>query len=138
MRYLLLAGPLLLLAACGQSNNPAPEPSEGVALRQSLNEQTADYANCVIDAGEHLVDSVDKLPGQMADEAFAACAPRREQLLSDVLKFRRLGYPPEDEARSQAIAEQSVTTLENELRDRVLIITTKRRLAEETKTNVAH
>lgn len=138
MKQLLLVLPLVL-AACGSASETSPPPqSEGTALRAQINRTTVDYADCVKDAVQNVVDGKDKLASIMADEAFAACRPRREQLLADVLKFRRLGNPSEPEANSKVTAEQSVLNLDADLREQVLIMATQRRLADENGKNAAN
>lgn len=115
--------PLVLLAACEAKEAP---PSEGQATRAAMDEGIARYQACVLDH----VKGTGVVTDQHAtvNEAFAACRPLRETLGNDVLKFRRIGYPSEDEATSKAVADQSVSVLDQELRDQALVAAVTQKL----------
>ncbi len=124
MRFAPLAlTSLLVLAACEAKQAP---PSEGQATRAAMDEGIAKYQACVLD----YVKGTGVITDQHAtvNEAFAACRPLRETLGNEVLKFRRIGYPTEDETTSRAVADQSVSALDVELRDQALVAAVTQKL----------
>ena len=137
MKRLLLALPLLLtVSACGET--PAEQqPVEGPVLRGKINQRTADYGGCVLGAIKS-IEIRERLASTLADEAFKNCRGSRDALTADVLAFRRLGHPSEQQSYSKVSAEQSVINLDAGLREQVLVIATQRRLAGETGKNAAH
>ena len=129
MKRLLFALPLLL-AACGSSSETAaPTPANGPAVREKINGQTRAYNDCVMGAIKS-IEMKDRLASTLADEAFKNCRSMRDTLLADVLEFRRIGHPSEPQDISKVSAEQSVLNLDADLRDRVLVVATQRRLGE--------
>lgn len=133
---LFITLPLVVLAACGQT--PAEQqPPEGAALRERINQRTAEYGECVLGAIKSVaLDG--SLASTLADQAFKNCRGSRDVLKADVLAFRRLGHPSEPEANSKVSADQSVLNLDADLREQVLIIATRRRLGEEAGNNAAN
>ncbi len=134
MNRLLLALPLAL-AACGSASQ-VPEPN-GNAVREKINNETASYGECVLGAIRS-IEIGDRLASTLADQAFKSCRGSRDALLAEVLRFRRIGHPSEPEATSKVSAEQSVINLDADLRERVLVIATQRRLGGETGTNASN
>ncbi len=120
----LALAPLLVLAACGSQT--APAPSEGQATRAAMDADIAKYQDCVLDHVKGTATVTDQ--HETANEAFTACRPLRETLAGEVLKFRRLGYPSEDMEMSKAVADQSVSALDVELRDQALVAAVTKKL----------
>jgi len=124
--FLVSAMALLGLAACDDGTQPPP-PSKGAEAKAAMNDASLRYGECV-DKGSKTVPVAEKTSSEIADEAFAGCKDDRQTLLDAVLHFRRIGYPSEPQATSQAVAEQSVTELEDSIRERALLTATTRRL----------
>jgi hypothetical protein len=118
------------LAACG---NPPPRADvPGQDARAAMDKAAAVYAECV-DTAANSIDlaqfkSGDLQAGPAATAIIKGCADARTALIAKVLDVRRIGYPKEDPATSQSVAEQSVDAVELELRERAVLAIVSRQV----------
>ncbi len=105
---------LLALGACDVS--PPPRPSvAGIEGRRRVDAATKTWSDCldmtVKAAATPLIQAADA-----AETAFKTCAPKRDALVAEVGRFRRLGEPKESATNNAAVAEASVAAIETDLR----------------------
>jgi hypothetical protein len=86
------------------------------------------YADCVNAAATAAIPQ-DVLPGTAAIAAVKGCTDARAALVARVLEFHKLGAPNEPANVSEAVADQSVTAIEGELRNRAVTTIVSGRLA---------
>ena len=120
-RLLLLT--VLALAGC---DAPAPRPdTQGQAMRAEIDRLTKVYADCV--AGH--ADSI-PLPDQPAStivgDVMKSCRPARTALFRKVAAFDRFGHPKHSQALADAVAQASVATLDDQIRQAAVVTIFKR------------
>lgn len=120
----------LALAACG---NPPPRADvPGQDARAAMDKAAADYAECVDKAANALdiapLKSGDLQAGPAATQIIKSCADARAALITKVYDVRRIGYPKEDPAVSQSVAEQSVDVVNGDLRERAVLAIVSRQV----------
>ena len=120
-----------LLAACAATAcAPAapPRPSEGAAQQAKMGAATKRYAACV-DAGAKAIDVADDAAGSIGDRVMVACKAARATLMADVIAFHQIGHPKFTIDQSKAVAEVSIATIEDELRQQTVVTIVKRQTA---------
>jgi hypothetical protein len=117
---------LLALAACGSP--PPREPVAGQEARKAMDAASVAYADCVNAAATAAIPQ-DVLPGTAAIAAVKGCQDARATLVKRVDDFHRIGSPTEPANVSEAVADQSVTAIEGELRNRAVTTIVSGRLA---------
>jgi hypothetical protein len=117
---------LLALAACGSP--PPRAPVAGQEARKAMDAASTAYADCVNAAALAAVPQ-DVLPGTAAIAAVKGCSAERAALVARVGDFHKLGAPNEPANVSAAVADQSVSAIEGELRNRAVTTIVSGRLA---------
>jgi hypothetical protein len=115
----------LLLAACSA---PPPKPSEGMAQQAKMDKATKTYADCIT-AGAASIPLDDEAVGTLSNRVVLACKAERRALLADVIAFHQIGHPKFSIDQSKAVAEASVATIEDELRDQNVVTLFRRQQA---------
>ena len=116
----------LALAACSP---PAPRaPSEGEAQQKKMDAATKAYADC-IDKGAKTVDVTADAAGTLGDRVVLACKPQRNTLMGDVVAFNQIGHPKFSIDQSKAVAEASIATIEDDLRQQTVVTIVNRQPA---------
>jgi putative hemolysin len=126
MRIILLSG-LLALAAC--SPPAPPKPTEGLAQQARVDAATKAYADCIAD-GAKTIDVVDEAAGTLGDRVLKACTEKRGALMADVIAFHQIGHPKFTIPQSKAVAEASIATIEDELRQQTVVTIVTRQTAD--------
>ena len=124
-RALLLAA--LALAAC--SPPAPPKPTEGAAQKAKMDAETTAYANCIAE-GSKTAPVAGEAAGTIANRVVIACKPLRKTLMADVIAFHQIGHPKFSIDQSKAVAEASVATIEDELRQQAVVTIVQRQTAE--------
>ena len=127
MKKLIVLASLLALAAC---NKPPASTgiADGQAQRLKVDAATKAYGDC-IDAGARSVDVGNDAAGSIGDRVVAACKEDRNKLIADVASFHQIGHPKDPVATSRAVAEASVATLEDDLRQKTVVTIVSRQTA---------
>lgn len=121
-RWLLL--PALALAAC---DAPAQRPdTEGQAMRAEVDHLTKVYADCVSGHADSIPLNDDPA-GNIVDEVMKSCRPARNTLYRKVSAFDRFGHPKHTPEMADAVAQASVATLDDEIREAAVVTIFKRR-----------
>jgi putative hemolysin len=128
-RAVLLA---LALAAC--SPPAPPKPSEGVAQKAQMDEATTAYANCIIE-GAKVIPVEGEAAGTLGNRVVKGCKDLRQTLMADVIAFHQIGHPKFTIDQSKAVAEASVATIEDELRQQAVVTIVQRQLAAPQKAS---
>jgi putative hemolysin len=118
---------LLALAACSPS--APPRPSEGAAQKAQVDAATKAYADC-ISAGAKATDVAGEAAGTLGDRVIKACAEKRGALMADVIAFHQIGHPKFTIDQSKAVAEASIATIEDELRQQTNVTIVQRQIAD--------
>ena len=121
---------LFTLAACSPA--APPRPTEGAAQQAKMDAATTVYADCIAD-GAKTVDVVGDAAGSIADRVVKACQDKRKTLLADVIAFHQIGHPKFSIEQSKAVAEASIATSEDELRQQTVVTIVQRQTATPTK-----
>jgi len=116
--------PLLALAACGAPAAPPP-PTTGQRARAAIDGAMTAYATCVYGAAKRLVSAATPA-GDTVDAAVAACAAGRAALVAKVRGFQLLNAPATKAGYADAVAEQSVAAMANDLRAEATTIAVSR------------
>ncbi len=132
MRSLLLA--TVLLAACSPA--APPKPTEGAAQQAKMEKANKAYAECIAD-GAASIALGDEPAGSIGDRVVIACKPLRNTLMADVIAFHQIGHPKFSIAQSKAVAEASVATIEDELRQQTVLTIFRRQSAGAAPTIAA-
>lgn len=114
---------LLGLAACSPS--APPKPTEGAAQKAKVDAATLVYGDCVQNGANTMVVS-GEAAGTLADKALANCTDSRKALMADIISFHQIGHPKFTIDQSKAVAEASIATLEDELRQKVVVTIVQR------------
>jgi putative hemolysin len=128
-RVLLL---VLVLAAC--SPPAPPKPSEGAAQKAQMDKATTAYANCITE-GAKTIPVVGEAAGTLGNRVVLACKDLRQTLMADVIAFHQIGHPKFTIDQSKAVAEASVATIEDELRQQAVVTIVQRQLADPQKAS---
>jgi len=124
MNRKLLGAVALTLALAGCGNPPPRVDVPGQAARAAMDKAAAVYAECVDKAANALdlapLKSGDLQAVPAATQIIKGCADARAALIAKVYDVRRIGYPKEDPAVSQSVAEQSVDVVNGDLRERAV------------------
>lgn len=116
----------LALAACSPS--PVRGPTEGEAQKKQVDAATKIYDTCIED-GARNIDVGDEAAGTLANRVVLACKEKRNALMADVIAFHQIGHPKFTIAQSKAVAEASVATIEDELRQQTVLTIFRRQSA---------
>ena len=130
MRLVFLG--LLMLAACSPA--APPKPSEGAAQKAKMDAATAAYSACIAD-GAKSIDVADDAAGSIANRVVLACKDKRITLMADVIAFHQIGHPKYSIAQSKAVAEASIATIEDELRQQTVLTIFGRQTAASEKAS---
>ncbi len=128
-RVLLFA---LALAAC--SPPAPPKPSEGAAQKAQMDKATTAYANCIAD-GAKAIPVEGEAAGTLGNRVVKGCKELRSTLMADVIAFHQIGHPKFTIDQSKAVAEASVATIEDELRQQAVVTIVQRQLAAPQKAS---
>ncbi|PZN97184.1 MAG: hypothetical protein DCF31_01700 [Alphaproteobacteria bacterium] len=132
MKTALLAT-LLALAACSP---PAERAStEGEAQQKKLDRATKEYADCIT-RGAQTIDVTTDAAGTLGDRVVLACKPLRNSLMADVTAFHQIGHPKFTIDQSKAVAEASIATIEDDLRQQTVVTIVNRQTAAEAPAAV--
>lgn len=119
----------LALAACSP---PAQRTeTEGQAQKTKVDAATKAYAEC-IDQGAKTIDVANAAAGTLGDRVVVACKPLRNALIADVTAFHQIGNPKFSIDQSRAVAEASVATIEDDLRQQTVVTIVTRQTASST------
>ncbi|MBC7507095.1 MAG: hypothetical protein H7267_15470 [Sandarakinorhabdus sp.] len=120
----------LLVAAC----SPAvpPKPSEGAAQQAKMDAATKAYSDCIA-AGASRVDVADDAAGSIANRVIIGCKPARNALMADVIAFHQIGHPKFTIDQSKAVAEASIATIDDDLRQQTVVTIITRQTAAPVK-----
>lgn len=120
-RLWLLAA--LALAAC---DAPAPRvDTEGQAMRAEIDRLTKVYADCVSGHAD-AVPLPDQPASTIVAEVMKSCRPARTELFRKVAAFDRFGHPKHSQAMADAVAQASVATLDDDIRQAAVVTIFKR------------
>ena len=125
-RIVLIA--CLALAACDAP--PPRAPVGGQVERAKVDAATAVYAACVDAAVKRLATPLVQA-ADASDAAFKECFPVRAKLVAEVSRFRRIGTPKESADWNAAVAEQSVSAIETDLRSEAVVTAVSTKLDQE-------
>jgi hypothetical protein len=117
---------VLLLAAC--SPPAPPKATEGTAQQAKMDTATRSYSDC-ISAGARTVDVGGDAAGTIANAVVLACKDKRNALMADVTAFHQIGHPKFRIDQSKAVAEASIATIEDELRQQTVVSIVQRQTA---------
>jgi hypothetical protein len=109
---------LVVLAAC--SPPPPQKPTEGAAQQAKMDAATKLYAKCISD-GAASADVAADAAGSIANRIVLACKEQRNTLMADVIAFHQIGHPKFTIDQSKAVAEASIATIEDELRQQTVV-----------------
>jgi len=127
---LLLAA--LAIAACSPS--APPKPTEGAAQQTRMDVSTTAYA-CCISNGAKTIAVAGEAAGTLGDRVVTACKPLRQTLMADIIAFNQIGHPKYSIDQSKAVAEASVATAEDELRQQAVVTIVQRQNAAPAKAS---
>ncbi len=116
-----------LLAACSPA--APPKPTEGAAQQAKMDKATKAYAQCISD-GAASIPVAGEAAGTLSDRIVIACKEKRNTLMADVIAFHQIGHPKFSIAQSKAVAEASVATIEDELRQQTVLTIFRRQSAD--------
>lgn len=114
------------LAACSPSG--PPKPSEGAAQQAKMDAATKAYSDCIFE-GAKTVDVAGDAAGSIANKVVVACKDARATLMADVIAFHQIGHPKFSIDQSKAVAEASIATIEDELRQQTIVTIVTRQTA---------
>jgi len=129
MRHCLIMA-AFALAAC--SPPAPPKPTEGAAQQAKMDAATKAYSNCIT-KGTQTIDVADDAAGSIGDRVVLACKELRGTLMADVIAFHQIGHPKFTIDQSKAVAEASIATIEDELRQQAVVSIVKRQTATPAK-----
>ena len=89
---------------------------------------TSAYSDC-ISAEAKTVNVVDDAAGSIVNRVMVTCKDRRNSLMADVIAFHQIGHPKFSIDQSKAVAEASIATIEDELRQQTVVTVVKRQTA---------
>jgi hypothetical protein len=125
---LLLLTLAVALAACSP---PAQRgATEGEAQKAKMDAATKAYADC-IDQGAKTIDVASDAAGTLGDRVVVACKPLRNALMADVISFHQIGHPKFTIDQSKAVAEASIATIEDDLRQQTVVTIINRQTASD-------
>jgi hypothetical protein len=130
MKWLLPVLAMLAIAACSP---PAPKPTEGQAQKAKMDAATKAYAACITD-GAKAIDVAGEAAGTLGDRVVTACKPLRNTLMADVIAFHQIGHPKFTIDQSKAVAEASIATIEDDLRQQTVVTIVTRQSATPNET----
>ena len=121
---------LLALAACSPA--APPKPTEGAAQQAKMDAATKAYAECIA-SGAKTADVASDAAGSIANQVVVACKTARNALMADVIAFHQIGHPKFRIDQSRAVAEASIATIEDELRQQTVVTLVTRQTAAPVK-----
>lgn len=124
---------VLALAGCSPSATKSPGKTEGEAQKIRMDAATTTYSDCIT-GGARNVDVDNDAAGSVANRVVLACKDQRNALMADVAAFHQIGHPKFSIAQSRAVAEASIATIEDELRQQAVVTVVTRQLATGTAT----
>ena len=101
-----------------------------------MDKATKAYAKCIAD-GAGSIALGDDPAGSIGDRVVIACKALRNTLMADVIAFHQIGHPKFSIAQSKAVAEASVATIEDELRQQTVLTIFRRQSAGAAPTIAA-
>ncbi|KAB7647743.1 hypothetical protein [Polymorphobacter fuscus] len=125
-------GLALLLAACSPA--APPRPTEGAAQQAKMDAATKAYSDCIT-RGAGSADVAGDAAGSIANRVVLACKDQRNALMADVIAFHQIGHPKFSIDQSKAVAEASIATIEDELRQQTVVAIVQRQTADPKKVN---
>lgn len=114
---------LLALAACDAA--PPRVDTAGTAARAEVDAATKLYAECIAGHAD-AIPLPDDGAGSIVDSIVRSCKPARVDLIAKVAAFDRIGHPKHRPDQAEAVAEASVLTIEDELRQAAVVAIIKR------------
>ncbi len=114
---------VLALAACAP--DAPPKPSEGAAQKAKVDAATIAYADC-ISAGAKSIKVAGEAAGTLGNQVIKACVEKRNALFADVVSFHQIGHPKFTLDQSKAVAEASIGTIEDDLRQQTVVTIVQR------------
>jgi hypothetical protein len=112
-----------ILGACSPA--APPKPTEGAAQQAKMDAATRAYSDCITE-GAKAVDVAADAAGSIANRVVLACKEQRGRLMADVIAFHQIGHPKFSIDQSKAVAEASIATIEDELREQTVVAIVKR------------
>ena len=94
-----------------------------------MDKATTAYANCIAD-GAKAIPVVGEAAGTLGNRVVVACKPLRQTLMADVIAFHQIGHPKFTIDQSKAVAEASVATIEDELRQQAVVTIVQRQTSD--------
>ena len=126
--------PLLAIVAFSACSPAAPpKPTEGEAQKARMDAATKVYAACIAD-GAKAIDVGTDAAGTLGDRVVTACKPLRNTLMADVIAFHQIGHPKFSIDQSRAVAEASIATIEDDLRQQTVVTIVTRQSATPNET----
>jgi putative hemolysin len=125
MKIILASAAVALLGLAACSPAAPPKPTEGAAQKAKVDSATLAYSNC-ISAGAKSIPVAGQAAGTLGDEVIAACTDKRNALLADVISFHQIGHPKFTIDQSKAVAQASIATIEDELRQQTVVTIVQR------------
>jgi hypothetical protein len=109
---------MMVLAAC---DAPAPRvDTAGATARAEVDRLTKIYTECV-EGHAAAMPVADDTAGALADTIVKSCRPARNALFAKVADFDRLGHPTHSKEMAEAVAQASVATLDDALRQATVV-----------------
>jgi hypothetical protein len=125
---------LVLLLAVAACDAPPPKPSEGAAQKAQMDKATTVYANCIAE-GAKAIPVEGEAAGTLGNRVVKGCKDLRQTLMADVIAFHQIGHPKFTIDQSKAVAEASVATIEDELRQQAVVTIVQRQMAASEKAS---
>jgi hypothetical protein len=125
-RATLVIAVVAVLAAC---DAPAPRvDSAGQSARAEVDALTKQYTGCV-EGHAGAIPLPQQPAGSIAPDIMKTCREARTALFRKVAAFDRIGHPKHSAAMAEAVAQASVATLDDELRQGAVVAIIKRQQA---------
>ena len=90
---------------------------------------TSAYSACIA-AGAKSVGVANDAAGSIANRVVVGCKAQRNALMADVIAFHQIGHPKFTIDQSKAVAEASIATIEDELRQQTVVTIVTRQTAD--------
>ena len=89
---------------------------------------TTAYSDCIT-TGAKAINVANDAAGSIANRVVIACKDQRNTLMADVTAFHQIGHPKFSIDQSKAVAEASIATIEDELRQQAVVTVVTRQTA---------